>query len=164
MPPLDPQAVINSLTVPESRATLEAQRGQLLGGSRPVQMYPTGSQELPLPPGFQRLETVKGVFHFNPNHVSKEEIQKATETGTENKILGLGEFSKSDIAKRVNQGEQPLTIVERLPNGVEVRAASGTNKTADHQIKSMQKDMAPQSYLQSEKPEHTLMVRLLSMK
>jgi hypothetical protein len=120
---------------PESHKGLLAQQEQLVRGDRHVQMFPKGHEELPLKPGFNRVETAKGdIFHHRPEKVSEMEIHHASAIGAENHLLGLGPVSKHEVLLRMLRGEQPLAVVERDPEGTEVRGAAGTDKTASAQL------------------------------
>jgi hypothetical protein len=110
--------------IPESPQTLQLQQQQLVGGLRPAQMFPLGTPELPLPEGMRRLETPRGVFHYNPFVISAADVQKAAATGRENEILGLGPHSKADVETVARQtGESPMVLMERSPSGAEVKGS-----------------------------------------
>jgi hypothetical protein len=110
--------------IPESPQTLQLQQQQLIGGLRPAQMFPLGTPELPLPEGMRRLETPRGVFHYNPFVISASDVQKAANSGRENEILGLGPHSKADVETVARQtGEPPMVLTERAPNGAEVKGS-----------------------------------------
>lgn len=112
--------------VPEARATLAAQQEQLVRGLRPAQMFPVGTEELPLPKGMQRMETERGVFHFDPRRVTADEILTASRRGRENDVLALGSWSKADVDQRVARGEERVAVTERTPDGTEVKTAVST--------------------------------------
>ena len=139
-------------TVPETRATLLAQQHQLINGQRAVQMFPRGTRQLPLPHGMSRVATAAGVFHFDPKKISAAAIKHASAAGRENEILGLGPVSKAETLHRIARGETPAAVVERRPNGVEVRAAAGTLHTVPHQIRAMMPTKSPGSRLSVESP------------
>lgn len=110
--------------IPESTQTLQLQQQQLVDGRRPAQMFPLGTPELPLPDGMRRLETARGVFHYNPFVISAADVQKAAATGRENEILGIGPHSKADVEAVARQtGESPMVLTERAPNGAEVKGS-----------------------------------------
>lgn len=122
------------LNVAEPIETLRAQQRQLIERLRPAQMFPLKSPELPLPYGCERVETDRGVFHFNPGLVSRTDVCRLSAAKRENELLALGPFSKADVLERVNAGEGILVVTERMPDGVEVRAAAGTETTAPIQV------------------------------
>ena len=119
---------------PESRRTLSLQHEQVMRGHKPAMMFPKGTAEAKKPLGLQRTKTARGVFHYNPSQVSEAHIRHASRGGRENDVLGLGPYSKADIAKRIKAGEKPVAIVERTLDGKEVKAAVGTDKTALEQL------------------------------
>ena len=143
-------------TVPENNKTLTAQQRQLISGHRIAQMFPHGTPELPLPSGHHRVETKHGIFHFDPNKISKDDIQNASKSGHENHVLGLGPFSKQEIMDRVRRGEHPIAVVERHGDGTELRAAAGTHATAHAQMAHMMADKAPGSHFTFEDPRETI--------
>lgn len=119
--------------VPESNATLAIQQDQLKRGKRCVQMFPLGTDELPLPTGFARLETNRGIFHYDDKVISEGKIRALSSHGKENVFLNLGPFCKAEIAERIQDGEKLTFVTEYAPGNVEVRCAAGTNKTSDFQ-------------------------------
>jgi hypothetical protein len=142
--------------IPESEATLKAQQQQLISGPRVAQMFPKGTAELPLPKGMKRIETPSGdVFHYNPDKISPDTILKASASGNENRILGLGPLNKAEALKRIAAGEKATVVTERTPEGVEVRAAVGTEKTAAAQMAAMERGKTPGNTLQIESPKET---------
>jgi hypothetical protein len=130
-------------TVPESHDTLIAQQRQLIAGHRRVQMFPNGTQELSVPHGMGRVKVGGGVFHYNPKEIDAERIKHLSGQGHENELLDLGPISKHEVLARYHRGEHPLAVVERQPDGTEVRAAAGTHMTAHHQIAAMHRTKSP---------------------
>jgi hypothetical protein len=120
--------------IPEALATLLAQQSQLVTGRRDAQMFPLGTDELPLPEGMARHKNGRGIFHFRPERLTCADIETLSRDGRENEILLLGPYSKPEIAHRVRFGEQPVCISERTPEGVEIRTAVGTVETMQEQI------------------------------
>jgi hypothetical protein len=147
-------------TVPEPHETLVAQQHQLIDGHRRVQMFPRGTRELSLPHGISRIVVDGEVFHYDPNRISAEQIRHASAHGRENELLDLGQFSKHDIMHRLHNGEMPVAVVERRPDGTEVRAAAGTHVTAQHQMAMMHHTKSPGNTLHFEDPRHTLAHRM----
>ena len=127
----------------ESMETLRAQQGHLIAGKRSVQMFPTGTTELPLPNGMARTVNHRGAFHFNPKHVTAHKIHAASAKGEENKLLDLGPFSKPEIAQRVIAGEHPVVVMEHDPAAAEIRAAAGTHKTVAKQARYFERTKQP---------------------
>ena len=123
-------ALDTGITAPESRATLDAQQKQLIAGRRIVQMFPRGTDELLLPRGMGRCENDRGVFHFRPSRIKPADILRLSAQGRENEFLNLGQFSKFDIADRVQRhAEKIVFITEYVPGPTELRSACGTDKT-----------------------------------
>lgn len=129
--------------VPESVETLKAQQEQLLAGRRKAQMFPKGSLEIPMPKGMERFENARGIFHFNPELVSREEVAKASEQGRENELLGLGPLSKPEAMKRAAAGDPELAVTERTPDGTEVKTAVATKSTAPAVAAELEKIKTP---------------------
>lgn len=122
------------LNAQESLATLKLQQARLVGGYRSVQMFPAGTVELAKPPGMKRVETARGVFHYNTKLISKESLLKLSLQGRENEFLELGPYSKSEILARLLSGEALTAVSEYTKDGVEVRTAVGTTSTIQEQV------------------------------
>lgn len=132
---------------PECLETLLIQQKQLVKGTRRVQMFPLGTLELVLPEGFVRHQNFRGVFHFNPEEITSDEIDLAGLQGTENTFLNLGPFSKADIAKRVKRGEKVTCISEFTFDGIEVRCAAATEKTIPRQREYFERTREPNTII-----------------
>lgn len=147
--------------IPETIDTLRAQQRQLVIGDRRAQMFPGGGGELPLPDGFRRAKTPNGdVFHFDPKRIKLSEILKASKAGRENDILDLGPFTKQESVLRAQTGDPPVCIVERSPDGTELRASAATKSTAPAQIAVMDKAKSDDSTLSLEPPDQTVNMRM----
>lgn len=147
--------------VPESNATLQAQQEQMLAGDRAVQMFPAGHPELPVPEGIDRIEAMNGdVFHYRPDRINPFDILTASNEGRENELLGLGPVSKTEVMQRAEQGEQPVAVTERTPEGVEVRGAAGTAVTAPAQVQAIEAVKSPDNTVQVEAPEQVIADRV----
>lgn len=129
--------------VPESRASLALQQQQLERGERVAQMFPKGTSELDLPEGMQRVETPRGVFHFDPQQITAEQIQTISGAGKENLILGLGKFDKAEVMRRAAAGEPLATVTERAPDGTEARSAVVTPSTIENTRATMEAGKTP---------------------
>lgn len=121
------------LNVREARKTLLLQQVQLIFGKRQAQMFPIGTEELLLPPWLQRVETDRGVFHFNPHLIHRSEVVNVVARLRENEILGLGPFNKADILQRMRRGESLMAISELAQDGTEIKSAAATESTLDAQ-------------------------------
>ena len=149
-----------SYTIPESHQTLIAQQRQLVAGHRRVQMFPHGTQELRLPHGMDRVVVNGEVFHYDPNMIDASQIKVLAAHGRENELLDLGPVSKHEVLSRINRGEVPVAVVERHPDGTEVRAAAGTHLTAHHQLAAMHRTKSPGNSVNIEDPRRVLADRL----
>lgn len=142
--------------VPESKETLLIQQRQLMFGKRDVQMFPIGTKELKLPKGFKRFENSRGVFHFNGDKITKEEINSLSQRGMENLFLNLGPFDKQEILNRLNAGEALVFLTEYTKDGVEVRSVAGTNMTVQHQYEYFERTKEPDNIIVAEPPKRVI--------
>jgi hypothetical protein len=134
--------------LPESPQTLKAQQDQLLAGRRAAQMFPVDRAgkvmgELPLPEGMKRVETPRGVFHYNPQLVTADEIFSASAKGQENRLLALGPISKPEVEQRAAAGEPRIAVTERTPTGQEVKTSVATTGTAPVTAAALQATKTP---------------------
>lgn len=130
--------------VPESPPTLEAQRQKLVDGEVPAVMYPKGTKPLPTPPGMKRINLPRGIFDYDPARTSADAIRKASLEGRENEILGLGPMSKDDVVAAAQEtGETPVAVVERAPDGTEVKGTLATPSTVDVQAPTIEANKTP---------------------
>jgi len=137
--------------VPESPDTLALQRQALIDGLRPAVMYPAGTKPLSRPKGMKTLKNNRGLFHYNPELITPEAIRAASKEGRENEILGLGPVSKPEAEARAAMGEAPVAVTERTPEGVEAKAAVGTEGTAPEQVSALEASKsAPENTVQVE--------------
>ena len=110
-------------------------------------MFPVGTQELPVPEGFAKHVNFRGVFHYNPMKTSPNEIDLLGLTGSENRILNLGPYNKSDIARRAVRGEQVTCISEYTEDGIEIRSAAATVGTIPEQYDYFERTKEPDSLI-----------------
>lgn len=111
-------------------------------------MFPVGTNELPVPDGFERCVTDRGVFHFNAAAITAEEIGALSAAGRENLFLNLGPYSKEDVVLRsALSGGQIVCLTEYTQDGVEVRCAIGTNQTLPEQWAYFEQTKEPFSTL-----------------
>ena len=148
----------------ESKKTLLAQQQQLVRGQRPAQMFPVDAEgkvtnELPLPPEMSRVETDRGVFHFNPALIDEATLLKLSGAGKENGPLALGSQSKADVAARVAQGDPAVAVTERQPDGTEVKTAVATKGTAQKTAAELEASKTPGNTIATEPVEQTLKER-----
>jgi hypothetical protein len=137
--------------IPEAPATLAAQARAVAEGRQRAIMVPRGTQEPALPRGFARVETPRGVFHYDPAQIDADTITAASEAGRENEVLGLGPVAKADVLARARfTGEPVAAVVERQPDGVEVKAAVATPSTAPAALRELNARAAPENRVQVE--------------
>lgn len=130
----------SEFTIPETPATLLLQQIALIAGRKAVQMFPVGSVELPVPAKFERVETPRGAFHYNPRKITAKQIVEASVTGRENAILGMGPYSKADVMA----ADSPwCAVVERAPDGTEVLAALSNAQWAGEVMIEMKRNAGP---------------------
>lgn len=145
--------------VKETAATLAAQQKQLVDGRRPAQMFPLGTDELVLPKGMERVETSRGVFHFNPAMINGDVVSSLSEAGRENELLGLGDYSKADIDQRVKAGEKQIALTERQPDGTEVKTAVASTGTAAKTAEQLERTKTPGNKIAVEDPAKVIETR-----
>ena len=147
----DPEDDDTGQNIPEAPATLAAQARAVAEGRQRAMMVPKGTAEPALPRGFARVETRRGVFHYDPAQIDADEIEAASTAGRENEVLGLGPASKADVLARAREtGEPVAAVVERQPDGVEVKAAVATPSTAPAALRELNARAAPGNRVQVE--------------
>lgn len=154
-PPLEIISAIEALCgtsaercIPETETTLKLQQKALVEGRRACQMFPTGTKELPLPDGMERIKTERGVFHFNPDEMDAVSIVAASNSGEENLVLGLGPYSKAEIMKLAANGEKVVCVVERTQgHPCEVLTALTVERFVDEVKEIMEAHAAPEHFV-----------------
>lgn len=146
----------SKMTVPESAATLKRQQQALIAGKRAAMLYPHKAAELALPKGIRRIKTKDGLLHFSPKKLTPSQIKKASAEGRLNEILELGPVTKEEALARTMLGERPVSVAERSPDGVELKAAMGTEATAPAQMAALQQTALPGSTVAVEEIPETL--------
>lgn len=144
-------------TVPETPQTLQEQQLALKEGRRPAQMFPTGTPELELPADMERVETPRGVFHFNPGLIEAKTIVEASAAGRENEVLGLGPINKDDVAA---SGQPPVAVVERTQDGTEVLTAATTLQRLQETLDQLKEQAAKGNTVTVETPEQVVAERV----
>lgn len=149
------------MNTPEAPDTIEAQRQKLVNGEVPAVMYPKGTPVPKTPPaGMRRLPTKRGVFDYDPNKLTPKQITDATKAGRENEILGLGPMSKDDVAAAsAATGEPTVAVVERAPDGTEVKGTLATPSTVDVQAPTIEAGKSAGNTVSVEPPDHVLAER-----
>lgn len=131
--------------IQESAATLNLQQAALVAGRRSVQMFPLGTPELPLPDGMHRFVNHRGIFHYNPTMIDRKKIAELSAQGRENVFLNLGPYSKYEVALMKLAGAQLVYITEYTYDGIELRSALGTDRTAEEQCQYFEQTKEPGS-------------------
>ena len=107
----------------------------------------------------RKITNPRGTFIYDPKLTNIKEINKLSKAGRENELLGLGPVAKPEAVARVAQGEAPVAITERTPEGTEVKAAAGTEATAPVQVASLEAAKTPGNVVAVETPENVLQMR-----
>lgn len=148
-------------TVPETLQTLKKQQQALIRGNRSAMLFPHRNTELALPKGMRRMKTKGGLLHFDPKKLRPSQIKKADASGKMNEILEMGPVSKEEALARAAKGEMPMAVVERSPDGTEVKAAMGTETTAPEQIAALEASSMPENQVAVEPVPETILRRAM---
>lgn len=149
-------------TVPETAETMGFQVQKVMDGQNAAALIPKGT---PMPAelraaareqGLSFVSTPKGIYVIDPAKLSHSDVHRAIREGRDGELLGLGPVNKQEVAVRINQGERPVGVVERTPDGVEVKAAAGTEQTAPVQVRAMEGQRAPENVVRVEQPEQVI--------
>ena len=147
------EPVGNEPVVPEAPETLAAQRKAVRTGKRKAMLY-TPQDKKPIIKGknIKRISFDDGsVIDFNPSLITEEQIRDSARRGRLNDILDLGPYTKGDVLESMSQGNVPVGVVERTPEGTEVKAAVGTEETAPEQVQALEATKtAPENTVQVE--------------
>ena len=150
-------------TVAENEDILKEQQKKLIAGEVPAQMFTPGETELPLPEGMVRVQTPKGVFHFNPKAklrgrpLNANTVRGLAFQGRENLILGLGDKNKAQVAAEAQAKSEPIVAaVERTREGTEVKAAATTPSDAPRIVDQLQENASPGNTTQVEPVQQVL--------
>ena len=153
-------------TVPETADTLVEQQKKLVANEVPAQMFTPGEIELPLPKGMKRIETPKGIFHYNPKAkfngkgLSGGKVAALAARGEENQILGLGDKSKSQVAADAQaEGGSIKAVVESTPEGTEVKAAAASEGDAPRIADQIKENASPGNTVEVKTPEQVVQQR-----
>jgi len=135
--------------IPESPATIAAQLREFEAGRRPAVFYPSTmpKETIPAPPkgAAVYIDPNKGTFHYDPKSLGVQQLKEDIEADRFGKHLGLGPYNKADVEASVGRGHQPLNVVERLPDGTELRAAASTSEYAPEVQKAFEANKNPES-------------------
>lgn len=159
--PPAPAPLDTGMNVQESGQTLSAQIAQIGTGNRKAAMFPRGTV-VPADaarPGLRRHTNGRGTFIYDPKLTNVKEINRLSKAGKENELLGMGPVAKPEAMARVAQGEQPVVVTERQPNGTEVKAAVGTDQTARQQVQALEQGKTPGNVVAVESPDAAMQRR-----
>lgn len=139
--PVTSEGNLDTGTVQESDATLEEQRQALAEGKRRAVFYPEGTQAPPPPAGsnIKRFKVEKiGIFDYDQTKIEAKALREAAKAGRLNEVLDLGPVNKEQVAESAAAGNAPVAVVERTPEGTEVKAAAGTEETVPEQVTALE--------------------------
>lgn len=149
-------------SVPEAPETIEVQREALRSGNKAAVLYPMGSIAPPeLGKGFKRIKLPKvGVIDYDARRFKDWEVRAIVKAGNMNQLLEMGPYNKEDVAASTAAGSPPAGVVERTPEGVEVKAAAGTVATAPEQVEALERaKAAPENTVTVEDPAQVVVDR-----
>ena len=152
-------------TVPESEDTIAAQNKALLDPKNPRKavFIPYGNDHGEAPTGATvvMIPTNEGILYLNTKKgLGVKGAQTLLAKGQLGQVLGLGTFTKADVAKSAAKGKKQTVVTERTPEGVEVKAAAGTIETAPTQLKELDAIKGEGNTVQVEDPAKVLAERL----
>jgi hypothetical protein len=150
----------SDLAVPETPETLAIQQQELLEGKRNVMVFKEGNSPLPLLKGFQRALIGHDTYDFNPKVYTREAVTKLMQEDRIGEALRLGPVTKTEAIHRQLAGEAPRAVVERTPDGTEVRSAFGTVGTVPGQLEYFRRTQDPKNTVQVENPAEVYVSRL----
>jgi len=161
-------------SIPERVETLETQLQGLKDGTREaVQITPesrTPIMERMLVNMLQDKNTKavtipkKGLFIYRTdgeNKLNQTKVRTLVNNNLENELLRMGSTTKEEAVARERSGETPTAVVERTPEGTEVKAAGGTTATAGTQVRELENaKQNPENTVTVEPPARVINDRL----
>lgn len=150
-------------TVAESPETIAIQRDALVAGKRMAVLYPWGT-EIPAEVGGGRFKRVHipnlGVIDYDSRKINGATVRTVAKLGKLNEVLDLGPANKADVAQSIEAGSPEVAVTERTPDGVEVKAAAGTEEIAPDQLATFEQTKAdPANEVQVETPAEVIQSR-----
>jgi hypothetical protein len=141
--------------VPEDPETLKLQQEKLVAGEVEAMLFTPGTEELAVPEGFARYDPkdIKdpelrekaeklGIFHYDPSLLPTKAIDQAIRNDRVNELLGYNQ-SKEEVVAKQQQGVPPAAVVERAPDGTEVRGAIASADQVRDQANRFQQQATP---------------------
>lgn len=168
-PKPSPEAAGDTIeTVPEAPATLDAQNAALLDPKDkrkavfiPNSSYEAGTAVEPEGRTVGKLVVDEGVIFFNKaKGYTLNDVRALHKSGRLGTVLGLGEYTKADVANSAAAGSPEVAVTERTPEGVEVKAAAGTTETAPEQAADLEEEKSEGNTVQVESPAKVLLDRI----
>jgi len=145
-------------TAPEPAVMLGYQVQKVVDGDVAAALVPKNT---PMPPellarakeqGLSLVPTKKGIYIIDPTRLKMKDVYAAIKEGRDGELLGLGPVNKQEVAARIADGETPVGVVERTPDGIEVKAAAGTDQTAGVQRAALEANKTPGNTVAVEPP------------
>lgn len=112
------------MSVPEKPETIGMQLRQLANGKRAGVFVAKGTPGVSLPEKMRVFRTQEGNIIFNPEAISREEIEDAVTSGRLNELLGYVQSKPEALEESLEQGDAPRVVVSRDQNGIEQDAAA----------------------------------------
>lgn len=136
-------------TVPEAPATLIQQGKDLVdrGNKRKAVYIPRetlatiGEDEVPMGKNVYSVRLPNGgMLFWNVSKImlGKKDVLGLYKDGNLGQILGLGPFTKTDVAESVARGNPAQTIVERTADGTPVKEVASTPELQDQQMAALE--------------------------
>ncbi len=137
-------------TIPETPETIASQNQSLLDPKSqraavfiPRESIGDGNIERPTGPNVRmlRLPDGRGLLFWNTkktNGLTAKDAMAMYNDGHLGQFLGLGPFTKADVAQSAAAGNPEVAVTERTPEGVEVKSAGGTTATAPTQVAELE--------------------------
>lgn len=139
--------VDTGVTVPEAPQTLEVQYQDLTNKTRGIMLFPSKDGKPAdtsvvgeRPKGVFEVVHPEGTYWYRTGKggTSKEKLNAARkDPDALAELLGYGP-SKERVAETATPGEQPLAVVERTPEGTEVKAAATTPELVGETVKAVE--------------------------
>lgn len=165
--PPEASVLSESETVPETVETLKRQMQDLLDkqNDRGAVYVPFGSPAFERPrlrAGLYAVPVEGGMLYVDRNKtgLSASDARALAKSGRLNEALGLGPFSKEDVAAdTLETGAPQVAVTERTPEGVEVKAAESNTNLAPETIAALEEQAAPENTVQVEPVEQVIGAR-----
>jgi len=157
-PQAPPEATPEITPVTESPETIQAQQQATQEQKRPAVVYPKGTDKPSKPPeGLKRTNIRGDIYDYDPEQTSPKDLRAKIKDGSVGEFLGYGDTTQEEAVQRAASGETPVAVTERTPDGTEVKAAAGTDRTAPDQTQALEANKAaPENTVQVESPAQVI--------